>query len=195
MNQIFLAEIKGHDTEERTLEAAISTDAVDRVGDVIRQDGWDLTHYLKNPVVLFGHDYSKPPIGRALSLTVGEGALIAKMQFADTRFAREIHKLYAEGYMRAFSVGFAPLEPPQIRRDDKDRFVGYEYTKQELLEFSAVPVPANPEALQLAMRKGLIVESRSSFCRALDEEGDLDFVKVAIAVEFAKARLNPNLRP
>jgi septin family protein len=53
-------------------------------------------------------------------------------------FARMIYDKYKNGFLNAFSIGFQALE--------KD---GDTFTKSELLEISAVPVPANPEALTI----------------------------------------------
>ena len=56
-------------------------------------------------------------------------------------------------YLNAVSVGFNPSEWKWV--DDEDRPWGIDYNKQELLEYSAVPVPANPEALIDAKSKGI----------------------------------------
>ena len=53
-------------------------------------------------------------------------------------------------YLYGVRSGFLPLEPPKPRLDADGRFVGYEYTKQELLEVSCVPIGMNPEALARA---------------------------------------------
>ena len=42
------------------------------------------------------------------------------------------------------NVGLRPLEAPEPILDDEGRFRGYDFTSQELLELSAVAVPANP---------------------------------------------------
>ena len=59
----------------------ISTGAVDRDRDTIAVDGWDLSNYRKNPVVLFAHDYSSLPIGRTESIFARNGQLKARMEF------------------------------------------------------------------------------------------------------------------
>ena len=41
----------------------ISNDEVDRHGDVIQAQGWQLDAYLNNPVFLWARDYSRPVIG------------------------------------------------------------------------------------------------------------------------------------
>lgn len=134
--------VKGVDKQARTVHAIISTESTDRVGDVIKQDGWVIDGFMKNPVVLWNHDYSRPPIGKCINLVVRDGRLEAVTKFADSEFGREIFSLYEGGHLSAFSVGFRPIEwiPPKNGK-------GYCYTKSELLEYSCVPVPANADAV------------------------------------------------
>ena len=54
---------------------------MDRQGDTVNVDGWHTRGYLKNPVVLWGHDYSIPPIGKATAIWKQDGALKATVQF------------------------------------------------------------------------------------------------------------------
>lgn len=127
-----------------------STSAVDRQGDVVDQKGWDLVNFMKNPVLVWAHDYSQLPIGKVVSAQVVKGKLIADFIFASAEmnpFAQQVKSLYMEGFLNASSVGFIPLERQ-----------GNTITKAELLELSLVPVPANQEALRLAMSKGLNVD-------------------------------------
>jgi uncharacterized protein len=156
--KVFTSEIKGIDENEMTLTAAISTDAVDRMREVLDPAGVDLKHYQKNPVVLFGHDYNRPPIGKAMWVRKDGQMIISKVKFANTPFAIEIFDLYKEGFMKSFSVGFIPKETEWGKEEDRNnaKKPRLTYRKWELLEFSAVPVPANPEALALAMQKGLL---------------------------------------
>lgn len=122
-----------------------STASVDRMGDVIRQDGWQLDNYKKNPVVLFGHDHEKP-IGRAHNVRVDGGALKADFEFMPEEvdpFAAKIGRMVKAGFLNAVSVGFRPLESKPIKS-------GYEFVKTELLEISCVAVPCNQEALAYA---------------------------------------------
>ena len=128
-----------------------STDDVDRHGDTIAQSGWKLDAYKKNPVFLWAHHYTQPAIGKALDVWTADHSLLAAIRFAPTEFAQEIATLYQQGYQRGVSVGFRPLEF-EMRRDTKTgQVAGINFTRQELLEISAAPVPAN----QNALRKGL----------------------------------------
>lgn len=150
-------EIRSIDAEERTFTAIASDSSLDRHGERIAQSGWDLANFKNNPVILYGHDYYAPPVGKALEIGFDEqNRLVFKVQFADAEtypFADTIFRLYQGGYMRAFSVGFIPKDAKWDDVNDE-----YIYTEQELLEISAVTVPSNPNALSLAYKEGVIGE-------------------------------------
>jgi len=169
----FTSEIKGIDKEEKTITAYVSTNAKDRMDEVLLPDGIDLKHYKKNPVVLFSHDYYSPPIAKALWIKKDGDGVLSKMQFANTQFAQEIFELYAGGFMRAFSVGFIPKEWDDGDGEKKPR---RSYKKWELLEYSAVAVPANPEALTLAITKGLKLSDETKKALNIKEQSleDID---------------------
>ena len=134
-----------------------STGAVDRHGDTVAPEGWRLDAYRENPVVLWAHDYRRPAIGRAQSVWRDAGALLARLEFADTEFAREVEGLYRQGYQQGVSVGFRPLRFEERRDARTGAFLGIRFLEQELLEISAVPVPANQGAL-LARRADVAAE-------------------------------------
>ena len=158
--------IKDIDEEDRSFTAIASDDSMDRHGENISQDGWDLENFTKNPVVPWGHDYFSPPVGKATEIGVQDGKLMFKPKFAtadEYPFADTIFKLYKGGYLRAFSVGFIPKEM------DGDTF-----TRQELLEISAVTVPSNPNALALAYKEGVISDTeRKSMVEGMTKQIDL----------------------
>ena len=128
----------------------ISTDDVDRHGDVIVSQGWNLESYRRNPVFLWAHDYARPVIGRAVDVWSEAHRLIAQVEFAPTDFAQEVAKLYRSGYQRGVSVGFKPLRYEERRHEKTGVFLGIRFLELELLEPRAVPVPANRDALRRA---------------------------------------------
>ena len=73
------------------------------------------------------------------------------MEWAPTDFAQEVAMLYRDGYQRGVSVGFKPLRYEQRRDEKTGAFLGIRFLEQELLEVSAVPVPANRSALRKAL--------------------------------------------
>ena len=129
----------------------ISTDEVDRHGDVILAQGWRVDAYRNNPAFLWAHDYARPVIGRAVEVWQDPHRLLARMKFAPTEFAQEVAMLYRTGYQRGVSVGFKPLRYEERRHEKTGAFLGIRFLEQELLETSAVPVPANRNALRRAL--------------------------------------------
>lgn len=163
--------VKGINAEERTIDFLGSTEARDRMDEVILTSGWDLKNYKKNPVFMWAHDYGSPPIGKALNVRKTEEGLRFRVKFASQEaypFADTIFRLYEGGYLNAVSVGFQPLAHEEGDGEKQPRRT---YTKAELLELSAVPVPANQDALRLAVSKGIVTEEERVIyeMRALSE--------------------------
>lgn len=131
---------------EKGLQAIASTSVEDRHGEVVAVDGWDLKNFKKNPVLQWAHNPYEMAIGTAKSVRLeGEGKrrkLVFEPVFHEaTELARAAKKLVEDGILKAFSVGFRPLE-----------IDGNKYLSQELLEISLVNVPANPDALMLSYK-------------------------------------------
>ena len=134
------------------LSFTISTAGIDRDNDILAIDGWELDSFRKNPVMLWAHDASLPPIARSLAEWVEGDSLRSRAEFtpADLAhplgdgFGATVARMFRERFLNTTSVGFRPLEWEWSERDSGD---GIDFSKQELLEFSAVPVPANAEAL------------------------------------------------
>ncbi|MCC7494867.1 MAG: HK97 family phage prohead protease [Fimbriimonadaceae bacterium] len=138
------------DLDGNRLRALISAESCDRDGELLLAAGCDLAAYRANPVVLWSHDPSIPPIGRAVEVWAEPGVGVwAINEFAATPFAQEIAQLYREGFLHAFSVGFRVLEAG--RGTAQGQAV---VRRWELLEQSAVAVPANPAALTVAAEAG-----------------------------------------
>lgn len=137
---------------DRSLRFVISTAAVDRDNDTVAPTGWKLDNYKRNPVVLWAHDYSSLPVAKATGIGIEGGSLKADTQFADYPFAETVFRLLKGGFLNATSVGFAP----KTYKINEER-MGLDFEEQELLEFSIVPVPANPEALIEARAAGIDV--------------------------------------
>jgi HK97 family phage prohead protease len=147
---------KAVDLEAGIFEAMISTEAVDRQGDIVRATGAKLDNYLKNPVVLWAHDYGDTPVAKCLSIEIMPGkGLKATFQFPEwgtSARADEVRRLWAAGFLNATSIGFIPITSMAIDPNDKYGWGPQDYVEWELLEFSIVPVPANQEALRLAVK-------------------------------------------
>lgn len=154
------------DTAAPKLSLTITTNSVDRHGDILEPAGADLKQFLKNPVFLWAHEYRALPIGKATKITRKDDRIEAEILFADTKFAQEVYELYRQGFLKACSVGFLPLAWDVIT-DAEGKFKGYHVKKWELLELSAVPVPANPDALANALNNEEIVISAKGLAKSL----------------------------
>lgn len=142
------------DSDSGTFKVIASTADVDRQGDSVDQNGWDLSFYKLNPIVLWAHDYSALPIGMCTSIYVEAGKLVAEGKFAPedcNPFAQQVRRLYDGGFVKTTSVGFIPKEFKDADRSS--------ISKAELLEFSFVPVPANPYALTMRQLKDLKIDT------------------------------------
>ncbi len=120
-------------------------------------DGLRFDNYRRNPVVMWAHDSvgRSPsgglPIGRTLSISrAPEGGIVAEFEFLeDDAFAQRIRNAWDKGFLQAASISWLPLEsvPAEggVLRD----------TRAELLEWSIVSVPADPDALRESHRRML----------------------------------------
>lgn len=161
------------DGDTRLIEFIITTDTIDREQDVVSADGWDFEDFQNNPVVLWCHDHYAPVIGNSRSLTPGGNQVRSICEFTPqdlNPFGYMIYRLYAQKFMHAVSVGFYPIEYTMAA----DRKWGVNYIQQGLLEYSCVPVPANPDALAVARSKGIdTAPMRDWASRVLDEQPGL----------------------
>ena len=151
--------IKTEDLGERRVLFTISAEVIDRDGDILRADGVDLTNYEKNKVFLGFHNTRDFPLGKTEKVWVEPKKVKAIVYFPTVeelstnleqvsekaRLCDFCYCCYKTGMLNSVSVGFIPLEWTET----KD---GYDITKWELLEFSAVAVPANQDAIAEAVK-------------------------------------------
>ena len=94
--------------------------------------------------------------------------------------AKIAYGLYQGNFLNAVSVGFVPVrwengtDKTQYRR---------KYLEQELLEVSAVGIPANPNALALGLKSGAIHKS--------DLRDSLDMLYSALQPPFDDRTIGP----
>ena len=134
--------------------SAVASDATpDRDGEIILTSAWSkhLDRYRSNPVILAAHahrsmDGTPTIIGSASAIEADDKAMSFAMKFAKTPLAQQWRSLFEDGHARAFSVGFIPVKG-EWWDDPAGLQSVYIHTEVELLEISAVAVPANPNAL------------------------------------------------
>ena len=151
-----------------TLDFIASTATLDRYHEVIEPAGWRLDAYRRNPVFQNSHNYGDIlfTLGKAVTTEVraiGERqALCQRIQFATevNPIARIAYGLYKGGFLNAVSVGFIPLKwedgTGERGASERESSPRRRYLEQELLEVSAVAIPANTDALALGLKSGAI---------------------------------------
>jgi HK97 family phage prohead protease len=161
---------------DRVLEFIASTAQVDRYGDIIEVEGWELGNWLKVPVILYGHDYGGFPIGQGINAIKDPlRGLVIQAKFATAQENPEAdiaYRLALGGFIRAVSVGFMDLEREPILDNEGNR-TGWRFKRAELLEVSLVAVPANPGALIVPVQKGLLtLEEAEAFQAKMQEAAE-----------------------
>lgn len=139
-----------YNAKERSIEHYISTETVNRYGYILKNDGMKTDNYSKNPIVLYNHTlggfFNSPNpkeliIGKNLNFHVDKVGIAAVTQFADTELGNDILNMNVEGLMSSWSVGWDSER-------EFDIIDGVSVMPEwELLEYSSVIIPANPDAV------------------------------------------------
>lgn len=163
---------------ERATDGAVSFIAssmdADRYGDTIDQAGWVTDNFRANPVLLWAHSHDCPPVGKVGKIGPGVNGNLTASEITFTpaemhAFGDEVGQMVRGGFLNTVSVGFLPLEWEE-RYDKEGRFLGYHFSRCELLEISVVPVPANPQAL---IEGRAFTKSLATWCATPDESAPM----------------------
>jgi HK97 family phage prohead protease len=155
---------------QRTFRFKISDATSDYDNDIVDPKGWDLTNFKKTGgPVMFGHDYSSLPIAKDVGISVEADGLYGYPQFPAPGihpFADTVYELIQGGFLNAASVGFKPKT--YLYNEERK---GYDIAEALLLEYSIVPIGANPSALiQRAKAAGVNIIPLEKWCEQyLDE--------------------------
>ena len=173
--QVGRAETRILDLQAARVEAVVSTEVVDRGGDIIRASGWVLDNFLKHPVLLAGHDYGllRAQIGEWESMEIKGKRLVGVARYYIGEGNQDADwgwKLVSKG-MAAYSVGFIPDMDKAKEIGEGDGWSRpMEFMGQELLEVSQVTIPANPEALQRMQTLSLHPVMQALLTEAINEQ-------------------------
>jgi hypothetical protein len=161
----------GIDDKERQATFVISTKTKDRHGTVLNQENWSLDNYMRNPIVgyqhnvygdMCGQDNPDNIIGKSsvyIDTFKGEKALIARATFETediNPLADKVWKKIKFGTLRMASVGFSPVGKGKFGEGEEARGKSnetYYFEGQELLEWSVVKIPSNPDAEKLGLQR------------------------------------------
>lgn len=200
--------------EERCSVAVMSTRDIDADNEIILPWGLDLERYQRNPLLLWGHKWSEPPIGSCSQLQVDDYCMRGKFNFARTPRAEEIWSLVRDKHLRTNSIGFFVLDyvsrghkdfGPMIDRAMKewdefdvrmaDKIKGF-VRRGMLVENSVVTVPSNANAIMQAVAAKQIELAQDTLKRlgldpescAADEDPSTEETQVIeVAAEAAPA--------
>lgn len=129
--------------DEEVIEILASDGTVDRDNDIIDPEGWDFSGWLKTGSLLYGHNPSQLPVGSAEGAKIKDGQLLLYSKLAKkgtSEWHDAIRSLISQKVLKGVSVGF------KAKEYEPNDHGGRTFTKQELLEISLTPVPANANA-------------------------------------------------
>ncbi len=159
----------GKQSSDDPFDFVLSDESVDRMGDVIRADGWDLAAFRKNPIALMGHSHEHI-LGVWENVRVEGKQLLGRLKLAKpgtSELIDTVRSLIEQRILKAVSVGFQPIEAEPRKSGG-----GFDFIKSALHEVSVVSVPANPNALAIA--KALSPEVAEKLFVQLDITGGED---------------------
>lgn len=159
---------------ERTIEFVCSTGEIDRYGERVLPSAFrgSLDTFLRNPAFPYGHSYdltpggALPTVGHWRSMRVTDDALIGVAYFKEWGLGEEAWRDYLAGNLTSVSVAFLTRawEMRQEAGEDGAQRRVRVFTDVDLLEVSAVLIPANPSARIRAASAsaGLAFDGRSN---------------------------------
>lgn len=155
-----------------------SDETMDCYNEIVRASGWQFTHFAKNAPFVDSHDYSSITklLGQVVDFRVVGNALEEDVMYSREpgTLAEWAFKMVRDGFLRAVSVGFVPVQMCSKWDADKTAFVDQinqlaltgadaarlscVYIRQEQLELSQCVIGANPNALAKAYKGGTLTE-------------------------------------
>ena len=137
----------------------ISNEGLDRHESRILAKGWDLKEWRSNPVIMYLHSANRVPnpdlvVGEGKKVWFEDNTMASRARFdvdgegsAENVRAQKVLYKVDNGFLRATSVGFIPVEHGWGEKDKGEDPEVWYHRKQKLTEWSVVPVPSNPGAL------------------------------------------------
>ena len=159
--------------------ATFDEDVPDSWGDVIKAGAFSRTlrERGERPIpFLFGHDVSQPEsnLGAATAQEDEHGLKFTARLDLDNPKAAYTYKLYREGRISQFSFAYDVREQAEVTLDSGVK--ANQLIDLELFEISAVPIPANPNALVTDVKASKYGRRKSKA-----DEGQLSRLRDALA--------------
>lgn len=164
------AAVEPDPNDDRRLTFILATADVNRNGWQLNPLGWEFANFLRNPVMLWAHDDASSwkdsgshglPFAKAERVWIEGDLLKIACLWAEPgmitgeagELCESVLRLYRGGYLSAVSAGWIPLEWEFVQEEDDWKIM---CARQELVEGSFVPIPAEPNALRQAAAAGMI---------------------------------------
>ena len=152
---------KAEDSQDGRKRIVLSEESPDRIEDVVKLDGLDMTDFDKNPVMFFGHDKfsAEGLIGSwEVPLTREGRQLVGTPVFMDAGInpqADMVSEMLNAGFLKGASISFIP-EKTRKATSEEQKELGISsfsvvHEKSSLLEVSLVSLPMHPSALAKAI--------------------------------------------
>jgi len=159
----YTIEVRAHESRENVIRVRASTTELDSYETIFAQD-WDTSAFKRNPVILFQHDaWGTLPIARGENVEVegqaGAAELMLDFVFdTEDPFASEVLRKYKAGFMHAVSIRGRPGKVTRRDQLPEDHYAfgerGLFYSKNRLIEVSAVILGGNSEAVVTQRQQG-----------------------------------------
>lgn len=150
---------------ENKITVIASDETLDRHGDVLPIDAWDLSKFKKAPRMLVDHDHQVSSIvGKWENVRIEGKQMLMDAVFHDiTELARAVKEMVIQGFLDTVSVGFIWHGPE--RDGDRPSF--------ELIETSWVTVPANPNAhISKSLIEGVTADEKAKVAEFVGKTED-----------------------
>ncbi len=141
----------------KTYDFIVNTENVNSYGYRVLTDGIDTEQYMRNPVVLYGHNrrlhnpQGDEVIGRVVNLRKEKKQLIATVEFDEKdEFAKKIAGKVERGYIRMASLYAEVIEASMAEEYLLPNQTYETVTKCKMVELSIVDIGGNDDALRLS---------------------------------------------
>lgn len=149
------------DATKRSARFIMTSQAVDRYGDVVVTAGLDISEFEKNPMVFVFHKSNSWSVGTWANIEKQlrgrpprmEGDAVLHPPGGPVAEVDQAAWMIEHGGLRASSIGFIPdFEEVELILDETGSPTGgLQFNKAEIVECSLVGIPANPQALAKAL--------------------------------------------
>ena len=134
----------------------LTDESVNAYGYRVLTSGIGRKQFMKNPVMLYSHEYGLLPIGVWENVREEGNRLLADAKFDEgDPFAMEVCRKVEEGILKCCSIGFDVLGVDESEEMKLPGQTGPTVTKAELLECRICAIGANRNAMRLSEEAGM----------------------------------------